>query len=113
MITIKATPKFMQLAKKTMTGLALQEIIDQLASHPETGVLIKETGGIRKLRWYTGKSNQRKSGGIRILYYYEQSLKTVLLITLFKKSDKENIDASEKVELKKILPKLLRSHLHE
>lgn len=113
MIVIKATPKFMQLAKKAMTGLALQELIDHLAFDPEIGVLIRETGGIRKLRWCTGKGNQGKSGGVRVLYYYEQSVKAVLLITLFKKSDKENIDANEKTQLRKILPALLRSHLDE
>lgn len=113
MIDIKATPKFMQLAKKVMTSLALQELIDRLAFDPEIGVLIKGTGGIRKLRWYTGKSNQGKSGGVRALYYYDQNIKIVLLIMLFKKSDKENIDATEKAQLRKMLPELLRSYYHE
>ena len=49
-IEVKATPKFMRLAKKAMTQEALQELIDTLATNPDKGVLIKDTGGIRKIR---------------------------------------------------------------
>lgn len=113
MLQIKATPKFLQLAKQIMTSEALQELIDELALHPESGALIQGTGGIRKIRWRTGKDNKGKSGGIRILYYYNKGLLIILLITLFKKSDKENISAAEKAQLRKLLPELLRSYGHE
>lgn len=65
--------------------------------------MISGTGGIRKLRWQTGKNNKGKSGGVRALYYYDNKGLTVLLITLYRKSDQENIDAGEKAYLKKIL----------
>jgi hypothetical protein len=113
MIQIKATPKFLQLTQKVMTTEALQELVDELALYPEKGVVIQGTGGIRKIRWRTGKDNKGKSGGVRVLYYYDKDMLIVLLITLFKKSDKENIDANEKAQLKKLLPELLRSYGHE
>ena len=113
MTNIKATPKFMRLAQKVMTAEALQELIDELALYPEKGALIQGTGGIRKLRWRTGKDNKGKSGGIRVLYYYDKTILIVLLITLFKKSEQENIDAAEKAQLKKLLPELLRNYGHE
>lgn len=110
---IKATPRFMKLASKWMTSEALQELIDELTLHPETGVILKGGGGIRKIRWKTGKDNKGKSGGIRVLYYYEhKSGEIVLLITLFRKSDQENIDENEKAELKILLPELLRSSIY-
>lgn len=112
MIHVKATPKFLQLSKKVMTVDALQTLIDDLALNPEKGAIITNTGGIRKLRWQTGKDNKGKSGGVRVLYYYNNDT-IILLITLFKKSDKENIDDGEKVELKKILPELLEMYGHE
>ena len=110
---IKATPKFLQLARKVLTVGKLQELIDSLIINPEAGLLISGTGGIRKLRWQTGKNNKGKSGGVRILYYYDKNICIVLLITLYKKSDQENIEASEKVYLKKILPELLRNYTNE
>lgn len=54
------------------------------------------------------KNNKGKRGGIRVLYYYEKK-QIILLLTLFQKSDQENIDESEKIKLKKLLPELLRS----
>lgn len=113
MIQIKATPKFIQLAQKAMTREALQELIDELALSPKKGTVIQGTGGIRKIRWRTGKDNKGKSGGVRVLYYYDKTIVIVLLITLFRKSDKDNINASEKKELKKLLPELLRSYGYE
>lgn len=103
MIEIKATPKFMRLARKSMTTEALQLLIDTLALDPEKGVLIAGTGGIRKLRWASGKGGGKR-GGLRVLYYHDGDC-IVLLITLFKKGDQENIDASEKVELRKLISK--------
>ncbi|OGT38211.1 MAG: hypothetical protein A3F12_03315 [Gammaproteobacteria bacterium RIFCSPHIGHO2_12_FULL_38_14] len=106
MIEVKATPRFMRLAKKTMTQEALQELIHTLVLDPEKGVIIKDTGGIRKIRWATGKGGGKR-GGLRILYYYFDGEYIVLLVTLFKKSDQENIDASEKAEMRKLIDELL------
>jgi hypothetical protein len=38
-----------------------------LAINPLAGVLIKNSGGLRKLRW--GITGKGKSGGIRVIYY--------------------------------------------
>ena len=113
MIKVKATPRFVQQSEKTMSSEALQELIDQLVVYPESGAIIQGTGGIRKIRWKTGKNNKGKSGGVRVLYYYGKDILIVLLITLYRKSDKENIDPSEKLQLKKLLPELLRRHCNE
>ncbi len=110
---IKATPRFMKLASKWMTTEALQELVDELTMHLDAGVVLQGAGGIRKIRWKTGKDNKGKSGGVRVLYYYDKKIeKIVLLITLFRKSDQENIEESEKAELKKLLPELLRSSIY-
>lgn len=111
MVEVKATVQFVKLARKAMSDEKLQELVDWLVLNPQAGVVISGTGGIRKLRWQTGKDNKGKSGGVRVLYYYENNMLVVLLITLYRKSDKENIDANEKACLKKMLPELLRDHI--
>lgn len=113
MIKVKATHKFMQEAQKALSPEALQDLIDELSLFPEKGVVVVGTGGIRKMRWRTGKGDRGKSGGVRVFYYYEKNVLIVLLISLFRKADKSNIDASEKKELRKRLPELLRRYTHE
>lgn len=104
MIEIKATPRFMRLAKKLMTQEALQELIDFLVLNPEKVVLIRGSGGIRKIRWTTGKGGGKR-GGLRVCYFYDGE-QIVLLVTLFKKADQDNIDACEKEELRGLIKEL-------
>ncbi len=105
MVEVKATPKFMRLAKKAMTPEALQELIDTLALHPEQGAIIRDTGGIRKIRWITGKGGGKR-GGLKVLYYFDDEY-LILLVTLFKKSEQDNFDASEKAEMRKLIDEIL------
>jgi hypothetical protein len=84
-----------------MTEEAVQGLVDALALDPEKGVLMTGTGGIRKIRWVTGKRGGKR-GGIRVLYYCDGE-QIVLLLALFKKIDQENIEPSEKAELRKLI----------
>jgi mRNA-degrading endonuclease RelE of RelBE toxin-antitoxin system len=103
-IKVEATPKFIRLAKKSMTPEALQKLIDSLVLCPEQCALIKGTGGIRKIRWDTGKGSGKR-GGLRIIYYYD-SEQLILLVTLYKKADQENLNSGEKAELRKLISEL-------
>lgn len=95
-----------------LTEKATEELFDHLEQFPEEGDLIPGTGGVRKLRWVTGKNNKGKSGGVRVLYHYSKSV-LVILIMLYSKNDKENISDSEKNELKKLVPQLVRKYEEE
>ena len=45
----------------------LEELETSLFKEPKSGDIIKETGGIRKVRW--SRPGQGKSGGVRVFYY--------------------------------------------
>ena len=47
-----------------------QELQAFLVEHPKSGVVIKGSGGLRKIRWAI--KNSGKSGGIRNIYYYHK-----------------------------------------
>jgi len=108
-IPVKTTPSFDQKAKKLLTPQALEELFDYLEVYPEKGDLIQVTGGIRKLRWRTGKDNKGKSGGVRILYTYLRDT-LVLLIVLYSKTEKDNITQGERNQLKQLLPQLISKY---
>jgi len=111
-IYIKSTPAFDGKADNLMTEDALGEFLDHIGKNPKEGKIITGTGGVRKIRWRKGDNDKGKSGGVRILYHYSDDL-LVLLITLFGKSEKENISQAERNELKRIVPLLVAKYRGE
>lgn len=111
-IDIKATPAFDRLAEKLMSKEALEGLLDHLVLYPESGIIISGTGGIRKVRWESGKNNRGKRGGVRILYYYIEEL-LIILMTVYGKSEKEDISDHEKNEFKRALPGLIEKYRGE
>ena len=62
-----------------------------LLQRPDAGVIIRGTGGVRKLRWRI--SGKGKSGGIRIIYYWHVSEDEIWLLTVYSKSERDTIPA--------------------
>ena len=60
-----------------------------LLQYPEAGNVVPRSGGVRKIRWaIAGKG---KSGGIRIIYYFKRKDDEIWLLTIYSKSEIENI----------------------
>ncbi len=75
-----------------------------LLERPESGDLIKDSGGIRKARWaIQGKG---KSGGVRIIYYWHCPQHQIYLLTLYGKSEQTNIDKATLKQIAKALENL-------
>jgi hypothetical protein len=64
-----------------------------LIHHPEAGVVIRETGGCRKLRW--AAKGHGKRGGVRIIYYYRRANGQMWMLTIHAKNEAESIPAKE------------------
>ena len=79
-------------------------LISYLSVHPQAGVLIEGSGGIRKLRWTRGSSGKR--GGVRVIYYYHNNSMPLYLLTLFAKNEMANISSKEKIILSKLVKQL-------
>jgi mRNA-degrading endonuclease RelE of RelBE toxin-antitoxin system len=60
-----------------------------LVANPQSGDVIKGSGGLRKIRWKT--KGRGKSGGIRTIYYYHQDESMLLMIYVYEKSKTENL----------------------
>jgi hypothetical protein len=84
----------------------VEKLENELEEEPEKGKLIQGTGGLRKIRMsIDGKG---KSGGARVIYYYQLN-EIVFLITLYKKNTKENISNNDKNKMKKIVEQIKQS----
>lgn len=60
-----------------------------LLQYPEAGKIVPGTGGVRKVRWAI--SGKGKSGGVRVIYYFKRLDDEIWLLTIYRKSEVENI----------------------
>ena len=101
MQTVVELPEFIKCAKKL--GLSDEEreaIVDLIASNPDAGDEIAGTGGMRKLR-IAGKG-KGKSGGYRAITFFSGQDIPVFLVTMYGKSQKENVTDAEKNVMKSL-----------
>lgn len=107
MISVAETLPFQRKAARLLSEFERSELITHLSEHPCAGVLIRGTGGIRKLRWaYSGRG---KSGGVRVVYYFHSPMMPLYLLTLFGKSEKSNLSMKERSALSKLVSELVIS----
>ncbi len=76
-----------------MDAPEINAAIETIARNPQCGDLIQDTGGIRKVRF--AAKGRGKSGGVRIVYYYYNASMPVFLLTVFAKSEKDNLTKAE------------------
>ena len=56
---------------------------------PDAGVIIKGSGGIRKIRWSVDGAGKR--GGMRVIYYWRNAQDEIHLLTVYKKSEVKDL----------------------
>ena len=80
---------------------ALMVLQNMILENPETGDLIRGSGGVRKLRFaFVGRG---KSGSARVCYVDFERYETVYLIAVYKKAEKENLTLQERNDIKKLV----------
>ena len=62
-----------------------------LLQHPGAGKIVPGSGGVRKLRW--AMSGKGKRGGVRVIYYFKRQENEIWMLTIYGKSEMENIPA--------------------
>jgi hypothetical protein len=60
-----------------------------LVVNPLAGNVIPESGGLRKLRWFSGGRGKR--GGLRIIYYLYIRHEKIYMLLPYKKSEHEDL----------------------
>ncbi len=93
MRTVIETPTFQKQAAKIWTDDERLEFIDWIAANPLVGDVIPNADGARKVRWST--TNSGKRGGVRVIYFNVTEQGTVILITLYQKTEQTNITKKE------------------
>ena len=110
-ITVAETGVFQRKAGRLLSENDKAELLTYLAMHPNAGVIIQGTGGIRKLRW--AREGMGKSGGVRVIDYFHNLGMPLYLLTIFGKGEKSDLRQDEKNALAKAVKKLVNYWSHE
>ena len=79
----------------------------EILKNPKVGKVISGTGGLRKLRF--AYYNKGKSGSVRVCYVDFAEKETVYLITIYPKSEKDNLTHAERNNISKMIQMLEHS----
>jgi hypothetical protein len=67
------------------------ELQQFMMANPEAGDVVRESGGVRKLRWK--RKGIGKSGGLRVIYFVRYQPNEFWLLTLYAKAKQDNVPA--------------------
>lgn len=88
----------------------LKRLQEEILLDPKTGAVMRETGGIRKMRF--AFEHRGKSGSIRVIYIDFEVYEKIYLITAYPKNEKDNLTKAERNELRELV-KVLENQLKE
>ncbi len=98
------TPTFTRLIASLLDDEEYSKLQDELVRRPDAGDLIRDGGGIRKLRWK--RQGTGKSGGIRVVYYWLVDEDNILMLVAYAKNVKDNLTSQETEILRKLVKEL-------
>lgn len=78
-----------------------------VATNPEAGDVVADTGAVRKLRW--GMSGRGKRGGARVISYYHNEQIPILMLDIYPKNAKSDLTKAERNAMRKRIPQLIRT----
>ncbi len=101
MLTVVESPIFQKLWPRYWDEDERAEFASFIALNPEAGAVMRGAGGIRKVRW--AREGAGKSGGVRIVYLARNEAGEIYLLTLYAKSESENISLTTIKEIRRVL----------
>lgn len=100
-MVIIETPLFTKLIAGLMSDDEYKDLQEAIVIRPDRGSIIKNSGGLRKLRW--ALEGRGKSGGARIIYYWVTEFDQVYMLLAYPKNVTENLTDSQLKKLKTIV----------
>ena len=96
--TVIESPLFSKLWTAYWTEDEMGVFCAFIAAHPNEGVVVPGTGGVRKLRW--SRAGVGKSGGVRVIYFARSQAGELVLLFIYAKSHLDTLKASTLKELR-------------
>ena len=107
-MTVVETARFLKDAKPLMSDSERAELVVFVGGNPESGEIIPQTAGVRKIRWALAERGKR--GGARVIYYYHNQRLPLFLLAAYGKNEKANLSKAERNAMKRLVPVLVAGY---
>lgn len=97
---------FLDAAGRLMSEEERTAVVDMIAANPMAGVVIKGTGGLRKLR--IALQGRGKRGGGRVVYWFHSPRHPAVLLFVFAKNEADDLSPERRKFLARITAGLLQ-----
>ena len=87
------TPTFTRLITTLLEDDEYRLLQAELVENPEKGALVRNGGGIRKVRF--SSQGRGKSGGLRVIYYWIKDDGQIYMLLAYPKSKKDTLSNEE------------------
>ena len=81
MFSFIETRLFTRLVSEYLSDEEYARLQLELISNPEAGAVIKDSGGVRKIRW--AAAGRGKRGGYRVIYFVRRSNDVIWMLTMY------------------------------
>lgn len=100
-MVIVELPIFTEQVGEYLTDHEYSQVQYYLVTYPHMGVLVPGTQGLRKLRW--SGAGKGKCGGLRIIYYWIVDDKEIVMVSIYRKADRDDLTPDQYRALRKEL----------
>lgn len=101
MVTFVESPLFTKQVHDYLTDEEYGAFQVFLATNPDTGAVVRGSGGVRKVRW--SRRGTGKSGGVRVLYFTRTEDGEIWLLLIYAKSATDSIPGHILKALKEVM----------
>ena len=102
-LEFRETELFTRAVTTLLSDDEYAELQGTLIVTPEAGDVVKETGGLRKLRWSQDRRGKGKRGGVRVIYYWYAAGSLIYMLLAYSKDERDDLSVAQKKALARLV----------